>query len=193
MTKASTPRRHPFPASTLTTPRLLLRPMVATDNHALLAICADAPTMRYFSSAPWTALAQADDSIRATRRDYRTGKALRLAITLAATGQLLGNCTLYAFHPSNRRCEMGYILNRQHWGQGYMNEALTALLDYGFGTLALHRVEADIDPRNLASARLLARLAFQREGYMRERWIVNGEVSDTEYFGLLASDWSAAR
>jgi RimJ/RimL family protein N-acetyltransferase len=182
-----------FPPLTLLTPRLLLRPLTATDNHALLGIFSDPQTMRYFSCAPWTELAQADESLANTARDYHNGSALRLAITLAGSGELLGSCTLFALHPANRRCELGYILGRPHWGHGYMTEALTALLNYGFTALELNRIEADIDPRNVASARLLQRLAFRREGYMRERWIVNGEVCDTEYFGLLHSDWTAAQ
>jgi RimJ/RimL family protein N-acetyltransferase len=57
--------------------------------------------------------------------------------------------------------------------------------------MALNRVEADIDPRNHPSAKTLERLGFQKEGHLRERWIVNGEVSDTGLYGLLASDWRA--
>ena len=79
----------------------------------------------------------------------------------------------------------------QAWGQGLMHEALTALLDHGFGTWNLNRVEADIDPRNRASARTLERLGFCREGLLRERWIVGGEVCDSALYGLLQRDWLA--
>ena len=75
------------------------------------------------------------------------------------------------------------------WGKAYMDEALRALLNYGFGELKLNRVEADIDPRNEASARSLERLGFRKEGYLRERWIVGDEVSDTALYGLLHRDW----
>lgn len=185
--------QHPhFPAPLLRTERLTLRPMQAQDNTALLAIFADPETMRYFSSAPWTGLAQADEAICGAQRDHAAGTALKLAITLAGTGEFLGNCTLFAFHRANRRCEIGYILGRQHWGRGYMVEALAALLEYGFGPLDLNRIEADIDPRNGPSAKLLERLAFQREGYLPERWIVNGEVCDSELFGLLRNAWKGA-
>jgi RimJ/RimL family protein N-acetyltransferase len=55
----------------------------------------------------------------------------------------------------------------------------------------LNRIEADIDPRNVASARSLERLGFSKEGHLRQRWIVNGEVSDSAFYGLLLSDWQA--
>ena len=83
------------------------------------------------------------------------------------------------------------MLAQRAWGLGYMHEALSALLDHGFSAWNLNRVEADIDPRNQASARALERLGFRREGLLRERWIVAGEVSDTAYYGLLRSDWRA--
>ena len=70
-----------------------------------------------------------------------------------------------------------------------MHEALQALLQHAFDRLDLNRLEADIDPRNLASARTLERLGFQKEGYLRERWIVNDEVSDTALYGLLRREW----
>jgi Acetyltransferase (GNAT) domain len=70
-----------------------------------------------------------------------------------------------------------------------MHEALQAILEFGFGELDLNRIEADIDPRNGASARTLERLGFTKEGYLRERWIVGDEVSDTALYGLLRREW----
>ena len=71
-----------------------------------------------------------------------------------------------------------------------MNEALQTLVAYAFTTLNLNRLEADIDPRNTASAKTLERLGFQQEGYLRERWIVGDEISDTAFYGLLRREWA---
>ena len=68
---------------------------------------------------------------------------------------------------------------------------MVALLDYAFADLNMNRIEADIDPRNEASAKLLERMAFQKEGYMRERWIVNGEICDTAFYGLIKREWES--
>ena len=72
-----------------------------------------------------------------------------------------------------------------------MQEALQALLAFAFTDLDLHRLEADIDPRNAASKAALVRLGFQEEGLLRERWIVGDEVSDSALYGLLQRDWVA--
>ena len=175
----------------LTTARLKLRWLDARDAPALFAVFSDPEVMRYWSSPAWTDMAQAEAAIEQSLEACRAGASLRFGVELAATGEVIGTVTLYAFYAMNRRCEIGYALARAHWGRGYVAEALSAALDYGFRTLDLNRVEADIDPRNAASGRVLERLGFRKEGYMRERWIVNGEVCDSIYYGLLRSDWDA--
>lgn len=70
-----------------------------------------------------------------------------------------------------------------------MHEALSRLIAFGFTDMHLNRIEADIDPRNERSARSLERHGFQKEGYLRERWIIDGEISDTVLYGLLQSEW----
>lgn len=182
-----------FDTTSFATERLLLRPLDAGDQAALFAVFSDPEVMRYWSSPPWTALEQAGQYIASAGQDLAAGAMLRLGIEVAATGQLAGQAALHHFDRQNRRCEVGYALGRAHWGKGYLAEALGAMLDYGFASLELNRVEADIDPRNAASARALERLAFRHEGLLRERWIVGGEVCDTDFYGLLRSDWEARR
>jgi len=70
-----------------------------------------------------------------------------------------------------------------------MREALQALLTYAFEVLDLRRIEADVDPRNTASIQILERLGFQREGFLRERWEVNGEIQDALFYGLIRREW----
>ena len=172
----------------LHTARLALRPLRETDAEALFAIFTDERVMRYWSTPAWTSREPARDMIAAdlaqTTRDH-----LRLGIEMAASGILLGTCSLFSINYTCRRAEVGYGLGSFAWGHGYMHEALQALLDFGFGELDLNRIEADIDPRNSTSARTLERLGFTKEGYLRERWIVGGEVSDTALYGLLRREW----
>lgn len=175
----------------LRTKRLLLRPLTANDAPPLLEIFSDPVVMRYWSTLPWTEMAQAEAMIARDASGHQTGEHLRLGIELAATGQLIGTCTLFGINTESRRAELGYGLRASAWGQGYMAEALPALVHYGFESLNLNRIEADIDPRNLASQRSLERLGFTKEGTLRERWIVGDEVSDTAFYGLLRRDWAA--
>ena len=101
----------------------------------------------------------------------------------------IGTCTLFRFDARHRRAELGYALRSDLWGRGLAREAATAALDWAFRSLRLHRVEADIDPRNDASRRILQRLGFTSEGVLRERFFVGDKATDSEIFGLLAEDW----
>ncbi|OYT90407.1 MAG: GNAT family N-acetyltransferase [Burkholderiales bacterium PBB3] len=172
----------------LRTERLVLRPLQESDVDALFAIHSDPEVMRYWSTPAWTdsapAQAMIDRDLAQTSKDH-----LRLGIEVAQSGALVGSCALFGINAVCRRAEVGYALGSAAWGHGYMHEALTALIGYGFGTLNLNRIEADIDPRNAGSAKTLERLGFLKEGYLRERWIVGDEISDTALYGLLQREW----
>jgi len=175
----------------LTTPRLLLRAMQDSDAEALFAVFCDPAVMRYWSTPPWPGLDHARRRIADDAAGHAAGEHLALGIVRRADGQLIGRCTLFDRWPSCRRAQVGYGLAASAWGQGFATEAVGALLDHGFDALDLNRVEADIDPRNTSSARTLERLGFTREGLLRERWIVDGEASDSAIYGLLRREWAA--
>jgi RimJ/RimL family protein N-acetyltransferase len=127
--------------------------------------------------------------LKSIEEQFQSRTLFQWGIVRHEDGLVIGTCTLFHIDESNRRAEIGYALGRAHWGKGYMREALSALLEYAFRTLGLHRIEADVDPRNEASIRLLERLGFQKEGYLRERWLVDGATHDTLFFGLLRKEW----
>lgn len=174
---------------TLVTPRLTLRAPHSSDAAELFALHSDVDVMRYFSEPPWTDAARPAFQIEEDQAKFAREEAFRFAITLTANGRFIGNCTLFALHRQNRRGEVGYALQRRHWGHGYMHEAMGALLTYAFTEHDLNRLQADIDPRNQGSANCLERLGFLREGLLRERWIVGGDVSDSLVYGLLRREW----
>lgn len=180
-----------FSAVQLGTQRLLLRPLQSGDELRLFEIHSNAEFMRYWSSPPWTTIEQAVTLIERDHVEMGQGKNLRFGIFLRETKQLIGTCTLFKLDPQCRRAELGYGIAQEYWRHGFMTEAVSELLKFGFSELNLNRVEADIDPRNTASSRSLEKLGFQREGYLRERWIVGDEVSDSALYGLLARDWNA--
>jgi len=180
-----------FEAITLKTPRLVLRPLREEDADDLYAIYSDARVARYLTGPAWTSIGQARERIARDIAGMATGEYLRLGVQ--ENGRLAGECSLFNFVKQCRRAELGYALAYDCWGRGLMNEALRALVDCAFSQLSLHRIEADIDPRNVGSAKSLEQLGFTKEGYLRERWIVEGEVSDTALYGLLRSDWLSHR
>jgi len=177
----------------LVTPRLVLREIADHDVDAVFAMESDPVAMRYWSRPPMQERSEAEASVRRAKGFFPNRDGLRWSITRPSDDEMLGHVSVFNFSEQNGRADLGYGLVREHWGQGFMHEALTAVLDYAFGPLGLRRLEADTDPRNQASLRALERLGFAREGLLRERWQVGEEISDTAFLGLLAREWRARR
>ena len=141
--------------------------------------------------APWPTAASRKPRDRSPG-SMATGERIRLGVERIEDQTLIGICTLFDLNKECRSAEIGYGLISAAWGNGYMHEALLALLDYGFSVLGLNRVQADIDPRNKESAKSLERIGFKKEGHLRENSIVNGALTDSALYGLLRSEWRGA-
>ena len=176
---------------TLDTPRLRIRTLADGDVPALFAIFHDPEAMRYWSRPAMTGIAEAEALYRDIKRNEEAGTYFQWGIARREDDLVIGTCTLFRIEKEHRRAELGYILRRDHWGRGLAHEALTAVVEHAFGTLGLHRLEADIDPRNAASIRSVERLGFKPEGRLRERFFVAGEIQDSLIYGLLAPEWSS--
>jgi ribosomal-protein-alanine N-acetyltransferase len=193
MNDAMAPARLSHPFFVLPGQRVVLRRLDRADAPALFALYSDRDVMRYWNHPAWTSIEQADLAIDDARADYFSGASLHCAIALRDTGELIGSCALYGFSRQSRCASIGYMLAKEHWGQGYVREAMRLLLDHGFHECGLNRVEAEVSLQNTGSCLALARLGFLWEGCMRERWIVDGARHDTVTYGLLRSDWCSAQ
>lgn len=169
--------------------RVSLRWISSSDTDAFFAIYSHPEVMRYWSTPPLADREVAANLIKKIHEDWKRRIILKWGVALRTDDRLIGSVTLFNLDFNHRRAEVGYALGRDYWGQGYMNEALMALLKHAFEVLDLHRVEADVDPRNAASIKTLERLGFKREGYLRERWQINGEIQDAFFYGLLRQEW----
>lgn len=169
--------------------RLIVRLVTEPDLPALLEVNGNDETTRFLPYASWHSLSDAEAWLKRMTEMQATGTALQFVLVEKQLGAVIGSCLLFRFEETSSRAELGYVLGRAHWGRGYMREALTALIEQAFTTLHLRRLEAEVDPRNLASSRLLHTLGFAKEGLLRERWVAKGEARDVEVFGLLRHEW----
>jgi ribosomal-protein-alanine N-acetyltransferase len=174
---------------TLHTARLRLRPFTEADAGALYALHSDAHVLRYWDSPPWTDPGRAALFLAKCRQLAEEGSGVRLALDRGSGSPFLGWCGLTGWNPAFRSASLGYCLAEDAWGRGYATEAAGALLRWAYQTLDLNRVQAEADTRNAASARVLEKLGFVREGTLREDCIVNGDVSDSWVYGLLRREW----
>ena len=112
-------------------------------------------------------------------------------IVLPETGEPIGDVQLTWTSRQHRQGEIGYIVHPAHTGHGYATEAAALMLRLGFEELGLHRVEARLDARNLASARVLERLGMRREACLVQTRFVRGEWTDELVYAILQDEWRA--
>ena len=169
--------------------RLELRSLTDEDSPAFLSVFGDPEVMKFWSSPPLADLEAARDSIDRIHEFFRSRQLFQWGICRRSTDEVIGTVTLFHVDSSHRRAEIGFALGRGAWGHGYATEAVERLIEFAFDELDLHRLEADVDPENERSLRLLERRGFRREGYLRERWHHLGELRDTVFLGLLRREW----
>ncbi|MGX5818905.1 GNAT family N-acetyltransferase [Chitinophaga lutea] len=177
---------HFPPIPRLETARLVLREMRDSDAQALFELRSDPEVMRYIPRP----LAQTLDDITAflTRIDALASEQAAIVWALAEKTDenlLIGYIGYVKIHKEHFRAEVGYSLAPRKQGQGIMHEALQAVIDFGFNTMQLHSIEGIIDPAHQASARVLERHGFVKEGHFKENEFWLGRFWDTVYYSLL--------
>lgn len=174
----------------LSTERLLLRDFVEDDWPAVLAYQNDPRYLRFYA---WTRRTPEDVQAFVARfiaqQEREPRLKFQLAITLPATGQLIGNAGIRIKTAGGHEADIGYELDPQHWGQGYASEAARALVQFGFERLRLHRISAHCLAENTASARVLEKLGMRLEGRLRDAEHFKGRYWDTLQYAILDHEW----
>ena len=182
---------HPLPI--IEAKRLRLRCIEESDVDQLYAIFSDPKVMRYWSTPPLQTREDAMSLWQEIQDSNLKGTYLKWGVALRPSDKVIGTVTLFNLDQAQGRAEIGYAQAQAYWGNGYIHEALQALLSYAFNEMKMRRLEADVDPRNVGSIKTLERLGFQKEGFLRERWHVAGEIQDAFFYGLLKREWIRSR
>jgi RimJ/RimL family protein N-acetyltransferase len=178
----------------IATERLVLRPFTLADFDALHAYRSRRDVTRWL---PWDA--QTEDEVRvalakkvASVAIAEEGDVLALAITRMDTGAVVGDVILAYVSAEHRTGEIGYIMHPDHQGLGFTTEACRVMLRIAFEDLGLHRVFGRIEPRNVASARVLEKLGMRREALFVENELIKGEWENEAVYAILDREWRAA-
>lgn len=171
----------------LRTPRLLLRQIMETDAAALFSLRSDERVMRYFDAPMMQSEEEACAFLAKSQASFEEGGGILWAISLLEDAAMIGTITIWRIDKTHFRGEMGYLLHPDFQGKGLMSEAMQAVLRYGYDTLNLHSMEANVNPNNQASITLLERNGFVREAYFRENYFFNGKFLDTAVYSRLST------
>lgn len=162
----------------------MLREFVSGDVDGVHNYAADPQVCRYMDWGPNT-LAQTEAFVRevVTASSSSTQDSFTWAVT--ADDVVVGACSVSVTSAAHRRAEMGYVLARAHWGQGYASEAAAVVLEFAHRELKALRVEATCRPENVASQRVLRRIGMQREALLRSHVLIRGQRADSFLFASI--------
>ena len=182
-----------FPMEEIETERLLLRRMEMRDARDLFEYSRDEEVARYVL---WEAQKNVSESrayIKFMLRKYRAGDPASWCIVRKDEGRVVGTIGYMWFQPENNAAEVGYSLARDCWNQGYMTEALRAVLRYSFEEMAINRIEAQHEVGNPASGAVMRKCGMRHEGTLRSRLYNKGRYVVVELFAILRQDYMGAR
>ena len=171
------------------TSRLAIRPVDAADLPDLLEINGNAEVTRYLPYDTWQSPQDGEAWLARMATLSASGTGQQLVLARREDAKVIGTLLLFRHDEGSRRIELGYVLGRAHWGRGYMREAVVAACGCAFGPLGVRRIEAEVNPENLASCALLVAVGFVLEGTLRRRWVAKGSAHDTHIYGCLADEW----
>jgi RimJ/RimL family protein N-acetyltransferase len=171
------------------TTRVVVRPVARADLADLLEVNGDDEVTRFLPYATWRGPDDASAWLARMEALCATGTARQLVFERRSDRKVIGTVLLFHFDEPSARVELGYVVGRACWRQGYAREALQTVCRHAFEEMSIRRIEAEARPDNVASNELLLALGFTHEGRLRGRWVAKGETYDTNIYGCLVEDW----
>ena len=185
----SDPGFVPFPE--LKTQRLFLRQVGLSDTPEILFLRSNDQVMQFICREKTKTAEEAAAFLQTIIDMYEKNEALMWAITLEAQPEkLIGTVGYWHMQKEHFRAELGYTLHPDHWKKGIMNESIRAVISYGFGPMQLHSIEARISPENTASANVLEKTGFTKDGYFKEDYYFQGKFKDTAIYSIVNTQQS---
>lgn len=186
---AALPPALTLPALPRHTQRLVLRPLRYGDEKDVLDYRRQADVCRYLPSDQLTEATVTDFITERMGLTQVTADGDRLILAIELDGRVIGDLLVRGGLVADQHTEIGWVLHPDFQGHGYASEAARELIRLSFGDLRMHRVWAQLDPRNAASAKLCERLGMVREAHLRESRWEKGEWTDSAIYAILRSEW----
>lgn len=180
------------------TQRLALRQIKSEDAEDLWKLRNNSQIMEFMDTSPFSSVRDAWESINHLSLNFIEEQIPIWAISLKeknlnrSSNKMIGYVGYTAWNKKHYRAEIAYLLEPAFWHKGFMSEAMLAVLEMGFEQMYLHSVEANVNPANIASIKILEKFNFRREAYYKENFCFNGKFVDTVIYSLLKQDFPMA-
>ncbi len=174
---------------TLKTKRLVLRKMAVSDCFDMYDYAKLKEVTEFLTWSPHPDIEYTKEYLKSLPNHYKKGEFYDWAVILADEEKMIGTCGFTRFHLPNNSAEIGYVINPEYRDKGIAAEAATAVLEYGFTTLGLNRIEARYMTGNLASRRVMEKLGMTFEGMSRSSLFVKGAYRDVGTCAILKDEF----
>lgn len=176
----------PFPV--LETERLVLRKFTPEDAADVYNLRSNEEAMKYIGKSLLRSVEEAEKLIAFYLKNITENANITWGISLKVGGNgLIGTIGYHTIDKDHYRAEIGYMIHPDLWGRGYMDEAISALLQCGFNDLGFHSIEAKVNPENEKSCKILLKHGFVKEAHFKENFCFQGKFQDTAIYSLVKS------
>jgi ribosomal-protein-alanine N-acetyltransferase len=178
-----------FPA--LESERTVLRKISLDDQVEIFNYCSVPEVSKY---TVWDVHKTMDDTkafIDFVLHRYESQKVGPWGIEHKQTKKIIGSCSFVNWDNRNSRAELGYVLSRAFWNQGYMSEVITRIIDFGFRDLNLVRIEARCHPDNIGSTRVMEKSGMKFEGILRRHILAKDDYQDVKIYSIIKDDYES--
>lgn len=173
---------------TLESNRLLFREFVSSDAEDLFFIRSNDQIMEFMDTDKHQSILETDSLINQIKQSFNNKTGINWAIVDKSSNKVIGYFGYWRLIREHCRAEIGFALIPEFWGKGYMTETLEAMIKFGFNSFKLHSIEANVNPANENSKKLLEKLGFKQEAYFRENYLYNSKFVDSLIYCLLETD-----
>jgi ribosomal-protein-alanine N-acetyltransferase len=161
------------------------------DAEGMFAYASDPEVTRYVLWDIHRSIEDCESFLRSAMEGYERGDFGGWAVVLKDSGAFVGTCGLDAgYAPEHARAKLGYVLSREHWGKGFMSEAVRAVIRFGFvRIIRLKRIQARCIAKNVASARAMEKAGMTYEGTLRESEFIKGAYQNMKLYSILRREY----
>ncbi|MEG4196942.1 GNAT family protein [Microcoleus sp. Pol12A5] len=174
---------------TIETERLLLRKITLNDASDMFEYACNPEVSKYTMWSTHTSIEDTKYFLKSITKMYKRRELVDWGIVHKADKKFIGTCGFVEWSMTHSRAEIGYALSRNYWGEGYMSEAVNAVIEFGFREMLLNRILARCEVSNIASARVMEKVGMQLEGILRQHIFVKDRYWDLKLYSILREEF----
>ena len=174
---------------TIETERLLLRKITLNDASDMFEYASNPEVSEYTMWSTHVSIEDTKYFLKSLTKMYKKRELVDWGIVHKAEKKFIGTCGFVEWSMTHSRAEIGYALSARYWSEGYMSEAVNAIIEFGFREMLLNRVMGRCEVNNIASARVMEKVGMQFEGILRQQLFVKGKYWDLKIYSILREEF----